>query len=179
MHSIQHCQTQAGETALLQKQQYLNQGKRTKVGSDGDCQHVHLDVALATFLHVPLAKGKSCGQALSGQRSLYPTESAAWRCCWSHLPQPGCLARCHSLSVCLRNRKPQWKAEVLAGPPGAPADSKSIRSAQPGVEHNLRISETLSTDRCYRLSQAQPGPGSPPSHSERRDPLNINQGANG
>lgn len=144
MHScgwnIQHCQTQAGETALLQKQQYLNQGKRTKVGSDGDCQHVHLGVALATFLHVPLAKGKSCGQALSGPRSLDPTESTARRCCWSHLPQPGCLARCHSLSVCLRNRKPQWKAEVLAGPQvplqipslsGLPSPAWSIISVSP------------------------------------------------
>lgn len=103
-------------TASLWKQSSLIQGRRAKVGLDGDCQHFHLDVELATFVCVPLAKGKYCGQALEWQRCPYPTEFRARLCCWSHLPEPEYLARCHSLSVCQRKRKPHWKVESWRGP---------------------------------------------------------------
>lgn len=79
------------------------------------------------------------------------------------MPQPLCLLEKQGASL-----EGGGPGEV----PGAPVDSKSIRCAQPGVEH---VSETLSADRCYRLPQAQPVPGSPPRRGEGRGPLNINQ----
>lgn len=63
---------------------------------------------------------KYCAKPLSGRRGPCPTEFRARLCCWRHLPEPGRLARCHSLSVCLRNRKPHWKVEVLARPQAPP-----------------------------------------------------------
>lgn len=64
-------QTQARENRFSLETAVSQPGLKSQSGTRWGCQHFHLDVELATFVHVPLAKGEYCSQALEWpERSL-------------------------------------------------------------------------------------------------------------